>query len=56
MKTLLKSKVCKSCKEKFDPIRPLQSTCSPLCAIELGRVKLKIKEEKEWRIRKKEGK
>lgn len=30
-----KQKTCKACREKFKPDRPMQSACSPRCAIEL---------------------
>jgi hypothetical protein len=32
-----KPKKCKGCKAKFSPARPLQSCCSPLCALEIAR-------------------
>lgn len=50
-----KPKSCKTCKASFIPARALQNVCSPLCAIELGSVKLKEKEEREWQLRKKIG-
>lgn len=33
----MKPKKCKSCKEHFTPVRPLQSVCSPDCALVLLR-------------------
>lgn len=41
----MKPKVCKVCKEKFTPIRPLQAVCSPICAYEHA-LQLKIKKDK----------
>ena len=32
-----RQKTCKVCKKKFTPDRPMQTTCSPLCAIKYGR-------------------
>ena len=32
-------KVCRNCKTKFEPQRPLQVACSPLCALQIGRDK-----------------
>ena len=37
-------KKCKICLKEFEPTRPLQSVCSPVCAVK--HVKLKKKEEK----------
>lgn len=34
-------KKCRFCKKPFNPIRPLQAVCSPLCAIELDKTKIK---------------
>lgn len=46
-----KPKKCRVCKAKFKPVRPLQVVCSPLCAIEQGKV---IKRRKD-KVRLKEG-
>lgn len=35
----VKEKICKYCKEKYTPQRPLQYLCSPLCAINYSRAK-----------------
>ena len=32
-------KVCRNCKAKFEPQRPLQVACSPICALQIGRDK-----------------
>ena len=32
----LKQKTCKSCRQKFTPTRPMQSACSPACAIAIA--------------------
>ena len=34
-------KKCKYCKKPFKPVRPLQTVCSTLCAIELDKTKIK---------------
>jgi hypothetical protein len=36
-----KPKRCAACKSAFNPCRPLQVVCSPLCALEIGRAKTK---------------
>jgi hypothetical protein len=42
----IKLKTCKECKAKFTPFKPLQSVCSPLCAInKVNKNKLKIQKE-----------
>lgn len=46
-------KKCKDCKKEFEPIRPLQSVCSPMCAINQAKKK-KEKSQKEWNEKKKE--
>ena len=33
---MLKQKTCKSCRQKFTPTRPMQSACSPACAIAIA--------------------
>ncbi len=40
-----KGKKCKVCKQVYKPTKPLQSVCSPLCAIEHSKA-LKAKKEK----------
>ena len=37
----IKPKTCRHCKTKFQPARPLQKACSPICALEMGRAKTK---------------
>lgn len=44
----MKPKKCKVCKEKFEPMRPLQMVCSPKCGYEYA----KKQEEKKWKKRK----
>ena len=44
MQKPLKQKTCKHCKQKFQPIKPLQIVCSPLCGI---RYALGVKAKKE---------
>ena len=39
MTTALKHKVCKVCKTKFYPARPMAVVCSPMCALEQTRMK-----------------
>jgi hypothetical protein len=51
----LKEKKCKSCKGFFQPNMPLQSVCSPRCAISLAKEKAEKREVKEWKERKNEG-
>lgn len=41
----MKSKKCKVCKESFEPLRPLQMVCSPICGIEYT----KKQKEKQWK-------
>lgn len=43
----MRQKTCKNCKEKFQPERPLQATCSIKCAIELVNARKASKERKE---------
>jgi len=38
--------VCKICKVDFKKLRPLQSVCSPACALEHGRLKMAAKQSK----------
>ncbi|MFC0178980.1 recombination protein NinG [Thorsellia kenyensis] len=45
-KRKLKSKVCKWCKKTFEPTKPLQSVCSPNCAIQKIRHENRIKQER----------
>ena len=42
----MKDKKCKSCREPFTPMRPMQVACSPGCAISLAKSKL-AKESKD---------
>ncbi len=51
----LKIKKCKSCTKEYQPLRPLQSVCSPICAIELAQERAKKREESEWQDRKSKG-
>jgi len=46
----MRAKKCKVCKEKFDPLRPLQFVCSTKCGYEYT----KLQKEKQWKDRKKE--
>jgi hypothetical protein len=50
-----KDKACKKCDKVFSPRVPLQSVCSPTCAIELAKEKAEKKEAKDWKERKIEG-
>ena len=43
----MKAKTCKVCRAKFQPARPLQTTCSIPCAIEWGSRQLAKKQAKE---------
>lgn len=45
----MRLKTCKVCKTKFSPQRPLQSVCSPVCAITYGKVLAEQKERLESR-------
>jgi len=45
----MKQKACKVCKDKFDPLRPLQMVCSPKCGIEYT----KKQKSKQWQKEKK---
>ncbi len=42
-------KSCKSCKAKFEPVRPLQSVCSPICGITLASTKRKAAQDRQHR-------
>jgi hypothetical protein len=45
----MKQKRCKSCKGMFEPVKPLQSVCSPLCAcalVQTNKDKLRRKDTK----------
>ena len=44
-----KNKVCKICREKFIPTRPLQSVCGFDCAIATAKKTREVKERKEYR-------
>ena len=46
----MRAKKCKVCKQKFEPLRPLQVVCSTKCGYEYT----KIQKEKQWKDRKKE--
>jgi len=46
----MRAKKCKVCKEKFEPLRPLQVVCSTKCGCEYT----KLQKEKQWKDRKKE--
>lgn len=52
----MKPKTCKSCKRKFTPTRPLQSVCSPRCAIEYANRREQAKLRKEAAQKRKEAK
>lgn len=49
---LPRKKKCKSCKEVYQPDRPLTEACSIKCAIALAQLKRQKKEDKEHRERK----
>ncbi len=40
-------KTCKICKSEFNPMRPMQKVCSPLCALEVSRQATEKKKAKE---------
>jgi hypothetical protein len=40
-------KKCKVCKTEFNPVRPMQKVCSPLCALEVSRQATEKKKAKE---------
>jgi hypothetical protein len=40
-------KRCKACKAEFNPVRPLQSVCGPMCALEVSRQAAEKKKAKE---------
>lgn len=46
----MKAKKCKVCKTSFEPMKPLQQVCSPVCAIELSN-QVKVKTEKKERLK-----
>jgi hypothetical protein len=50
----MKLKTCKACKEKFEPIRPLQQVCSPACAYNYQKKAFEKKMQKEKVEKKKE--
>lgn len=48
----MKPKKCKGCGSLFQPVRPLQVACSPMCGLQVGRAKqekAKVKAKKEER-------
>jgi len=49
----LKEKKCAECKNKFNPSKPLQTTCSIPCAIAYGKKLILKKEKTEWKEKKK---
>jgi hypothetical protein len=48
----MRAKKCKVCKTVFQPMRPLQSVCSPKCGYEYA----KMQKQKDWRKEKKKRK
>jgi len=52
----MRKKKCKTCKETFQPVRQFQEACSVPCAVELSKLKLIKKQEREKRERKREDK
>jgi hypothetical protein len=50
----MKLKTCKACKEKFEPIRPLQQVCSTKCAYNYQKKAFEKKMQKEKVEKKKE--
>ena len=49
LKKIPKLKKCKTCGEKFEPIRTLQAACSIDCAIQLANKQKEKKKQKETR-------
>lgn len=56
MRKLPKQKVCKGCREKFAPTRPMQEACQPICAINIARAKADKKAKAERKEFKRETK
>lgn len=52
----LRAKTCKGCGEKFQPVRPLQSACKPVCALKVAQRTRERKERKELREAKQKAK
>lgn len=52
----MKQKTCKQCRKKFEPARPMQAVCSPVCAANLARKKREKVERSELRRRKESAK
>ena len=57
----MRTKVCKVCRQQFEPFKPMQSVCSPECALSLAKSKRakeekvqRVKERKQDRVRKEE--
>ena len=50
----LKQKTCKSCRQKFVPSRPMQTACSPACAIALAERKREKQAQQEAAQKRKE--
>ena len=48
----MKSKKCRNCSEKFNPYLSTQVVCSPKCATEYAKQKIKEKKDKEFHERK----
>lgn len=44
-------KRCKVCREEFEPVRPMQKVCSPICASDLARAMREQKERAETRVK-----
>ena len=51
----LKQKTCKSCRQKFVPSRPMQSACSPACAIATAERKREKQAQQEEARKRKEA-
>ena len=48
----MKLRRCKNCKERFEPLQPLQYVCGYKCANEYQKLLKTNKEAKEWRVKK----
>jgi len=52
----MKPKLCKVCKTKYTPTKPLQVVCSPICSIEYSKIHLPKHKMTEANIKRKENK
>ena len=51
----LKQKTCKSCRQKFAPSRPMQTACTPACAIAIAERKREKQAQQEEASKRKEA-